>query len=417
MQDQLAPQPLTSKHRRSRLAWLGLLAGGCAAVVGLGYVWNLDSVSQWRAEQTSTPQLEQAVKAQSSDPWPAYTLGTRYAKQNRLPEAMDLFERARNLAPNDYRPHLSMGLGFLRLGSAPAAVPELEQAARCAPRESRVFVYLGLALRSLNRYQEAVAAGLRSTELQPKNAEAWYQLGVTYYRPTGRRGEGRKCLDTAVRLNPNVSAYHRDYAQALSDAGEYVEAVHQAREAVRLQPDDPVSVYLLGKTLHRGAPGKDTAEAEQVLRRAAELSPTTLQPHYELGVLLEEKRDYAGALPQFELCTRLVPRNQQAWFHLSSVAERLGRKEVAQSARARQQQLTRNRDERQFLERRLFDHPRDTAIRLRLAALLERDEAYSEAAELYQQLLAAQPYNRTARESLVRLEKLAAARAAGGPQK
>jgi len=326
---------------------------------------------------------------------------------------MDLFEKARNLAPNNYRPHFSMGLGFLRLGVPDAAVPELTRAADLAPRNDRVICYLGNAFRLVNRYREAVTAGETAVKLNPRRAENWHQLGLTYYRPTGQQGKGRDYLQRATELEPTNAEYQRDYASALSDTGQYAGAETHAREAVRLNPSDPVARYLLGKILHRSQTSPE--QAIDMLRTAIRLSPQTFQPHYELGVLLEEQGDYAGALKEFEVSSRINGRHEQSWFHQASTAARLGRSAQASAARARFQALTRDRDERQYLERRVFDHPDDAALRLRFAALLERNDDLVGAAMQCQAILKKNPKHPQARALLARLAKRAGVPEDGKP--
>jgi len=390
-------------RRRGRVAIVAAM--GLTLAAAIAWFTTTDSFQLWRLDRQPTPELERAVQAHRNAPWPAYVLGGRYAEQGRLEEAMDLFERARNLEPSNYRPHFSMGLGFLRLGVPGAAVPELELAARLAPRDPRVLSYLGYALRESNRYRDAVNVGERAVALAPRNADAWYQLGLTYYRPTGQQGKGRECLKRAVELEPRNPGYRRDYASSLTDVGEYADAQREAREAVRLNPADPVALYLLGKILHRAHGSSE--ETVAMLEEAIRLSPNTFQPHYELGVVLQEKGDYAAALAEFQTSSRINPGHEQSWFHQANVLERLGRKELAAAARERFTRLTRDRDERQYLERRVFDHPEDAALRLRFAAVLERNEQLEAAAMQCQVILRKEPQHAPARVMLARLAQKA----------
>ncbi len=403
-------------NEKSPLRWRRVAAAAVAGMLVVGVLaWFLtgDTYQLWSLERQPTARLERTVREQPEVPLPAWVLGTRYAEQDRLEEAMDLFEKARNLDPNNYRPHFSLGLGFLRLGAAAAAVPELERAAALAPRESRVHAFLGHAYRLSNRYMDAVRAGEQAVKLAPRSAEAWYQLGATYYRPTGQQGKGRDCFRRAVELDPDNALYRRDTAQSFSDVGEYKTAEEHARAAVRLAPTDPVAKYLLGKILHRSHAAPE--EAESLLREAVRLSPNTFQPHYELGLMLEERGEHAGALAEFEASSRINDRHEQSWFHQANNAARIGRKAQAEAARKRFLALTRYRDERQYLERRVFDHPDDAALRLRFAAVLEKNNELEYAALQCQRVLARDPNHGPARALLKRLAARAEKQAAPEP--
>jgi len=405
------PQPKPSRLRIRRT--VGALALGLLAAGSLGWTLKSEAFQLWYLERQSTAELEQTVRDQPRAPWPAYVLGTRYAASGRLEPAMDLFETSRNLEPNNYRPHFSMGLGFLRLGAATAAVPELQRAAELAPKDDRVLTYLGVAFRQVDRYRDAVIAGQTAVKLNPRSAENFYQLGLTYYRPTGQQGKGRECFQRAVELDPTNAAYHRDLASSFSDMGEYEIAGQHAREAVRLNPSDAVARYLLGKVLHRSQ--ANVPETVQALREAIRLSPNTFQPHYELGLVLEESGEYAEAHKEFEISSRINAQHQQSWFHQSSTAARLGRTAQATAARQRFQALTKDRDERQFLERRVFDHPTDIALRLRFAKILERNDDLVGAAAQCQAILKQNPKHAETRSFLQYLAKRAGVNESGEP--
>jgi tetratricopeptide (TPR) repeat protein len=395
------------KKAGARIGWRGALIAalvGVGLASGLAWAWSTESAELWRLDRTPTPQLERKVKEAPEAPWPAYVLGGRYALQGRLPEAMDLFERSRDHAPNSYRSHFSLGRGFIHMGAPQPAAESLKRAAALAPSEPRVQLFYGVALRECARLVEAGEAGQRAVRLAPRNAEAWYELGRTFYRPTMQPGEGRRCFAEAVKLAPERAAYRQEYGRSLADNGEYAEALPHLREAVRLAPNDAAARYLLARTLHRGSP-EAHEEAVRELRHAIKLEPTLFQPRYELGVMLQETGDYAGALQEIRASAKANPGHAQSWFQLGNVAARLGRTAEAKTARERFGQLTRDRDERQFLERRIFDHPKDIPLRLKLAALLERGGALPAAGAQYQAILRLNPAHAQAKAALTRLDR------------
>ena len=64
------------------------------------------------------------------------------------------------------------------------------------------------------------------------------------------------------------------------------------------------------------------------------------ETHYQIGCLLERKREYASAASELERSVALDPHEPFAHFHLARVYEHLGRKEDAARELSAHQRLT-----------------------------------------------------------------------------
>ena len=91
----------------------------------------------------------------------------------------------------------------------------------------------------------------------PTNATAaglWTSLGIAL-AATGRLDEAVRSFREAAAIEPLSANAHRNLANALLDAHDIDGAVEHAREAVRLNPRDPVSQEILTDAL-RAKPGR-----------------------------------------------------------------------------------------------------------------------------------------------------------------
>jgi tetratricopeptide (TPR) repeat protein len=58
----------------------------------------------------------------------------------------------------------------------------VEHLDKCKAKSSLGFLYLGVALYKAGRYDSAVQAYQKSAELDPKNAQVQYNLGLAYFK-------------------------------------------------------------------------------------------------------------------------------------------------------------------------------------------------------------------------------------------
>jgi tetratricopeptide (TPR) repeat protein len=124
------------------------------------------------------------------------------------------------------------------------------------------------------------------------------------------------------------------------------------REFHDRHPNDPIAAVLYAKALiaaldPTGFP-PEAEQAMQLLEQARKLDDNQPEIHYQLGCLLERKRDYQAAASELERSIALDPREPFAHFHLARVYERQGRKEEALHERDRHQKLTDSSPEAQI---------------------------------------------------------------------
>ncbi len=77
-------------------------------------------------------------------------------------------------------PNLFLGLDLLQLHKPKEALPYLQRAQRLDPREGRAALALGQAHADLREFPEANSWYFRAAQLNSKDAEALYGLGITY---------------------------------------------------------------------------------------------------------------------------------------------------------------------------------------------------------------------------------------------
>jgi len=148
-------------------------------------------------------------------------------------EAIDLYDRAIVLAPNDWRAYTFRGMRFASVREFTKAIPDLEQARKLAPLNYDISYYLGFVYFLNGRFDEAASEYLRCFEVASdptaravQSAEfrscseiaddvdwrvAITDWAVRALRRAGRDDEAFRLLDTitpGMRVESSLAYYH-----------------------------------------------------------------------------------------------------------------------------------------------------------------------------------------------------------------
>lgn len=187
---------------------------------------------------------------------------------------------------------------------------------------------------AFNELSEAIAAlveselvGFEGTKARGVSSDAmgaWdcYHLGLSTQYEFSMEGNSRaqSLFRRAIDLDPGFAAAHArlSYAMVLSaiyfeadqNSGLLDQALELARTATRLDDQDAVARFALGRAhLARGEYDRSIMELEQ----AIELNPGLAQAHCGLGDSLAYMGKAADAIPQFEEAVRLSPHDPHRW--------------------------------------------------------------------------------------------------------
>ncbi len=236
--------------------------------------------------------LEDAVKAQSAGDTPAAIAAYQSAVAIRqdVPEvwanlglmqhqvgdaagALASFKTANKLQPQLFVPVLFLGLENLQLGNRTEAVRFLSMARQLRPNDPEIYMNLGRAYFGLKQFENASVAYRRATELNKKNGEAWYRLGVTHLEiAEGASGE-------FAALNRQSPFFQELDAESLNDQGKLVEATETYRKLLAAPGAPPCSRASLGLVLIRRG---EISEAQSELEKDQKAEGCSLA---ELGLI------------------------------------------------------------------------------------------------------------------------------------
>jgi tetratricopeptide (TPR) repeat protein len=328
----------------------------------------------------------------------------------------------------------AQGLLALKQNQFDLALQQLTVAEQQHPLDPRVRNFRGIALAHLGRGTEAEAEYNESIRLDPRQPEAYRNLGYLAWT-MHRLPEAHKALHAALNLAPEDHFTHYYLGRVELDEQQYASAVYDLEDASELWPEDPEFLLTLAgaeMTLHdggrvgtalakagrlrlndvqtvrygsllvasepgrglevfqrltteRGAPWAefDLAVALLIAHRPADAIPYAERlAHTEsslqasawtlLGIAEARAENPDRAIAAFREAARLAPGNEDRWLDLTRELMTGGQYDDALAAL--RQGLASNRD--------------SYALRLRLGAVCLRSGRYAEAEGVFRDLIA-----------------------------
>jgi Flp pilus assembly protein TadD len=242
--------------------------------------------------------LAQKAMARDDTPELHELLAKSFDADGQFEKAVEQFGLAAKLRPYDESYMFELGQVYLRHKQFAEALRIFQFAGQRFDKSAQIQLGLGESLYGLRRYPETIDAYLLAIQLDPEMEQPYLLLG--------------RMIDQAGAKMPDVSAALATY--------------------VSVKPNSYMSNLLYAKALI--AQNAEPDQVEPLLRKSIALDKADWESHFELGVVLERKLDFAGAAVELEKSLRLNPKNAVAHEDLARVYDRLGKPELAAKQRA-----------------------------------------------------------------------------------
>lgn len=193
----------------------------------------------------------------------AHDAAKHYEQQRRLPEAAAEYQQVIRYQPHWSEGYLGLAWALRDEGRPQDAEQVLREAVRVNPHSADCWYGLGDMLLEQRRTADSIASFLKSVHLNPSLWRGYYQLGGVY----AMTGQWRNVLvvDRAwVRRQPQAADAHDGLGYGYEQCGDSRAAAAQYRQALKLDPYDPLAADNLGCILAKQG---QRAEAHQLWQR------------------------------------------------------------------------------------------------------------------------------------------------------
>ena len=249
--------------------------------------------------------FDQAVSLKPKLPEPLYEKGVLSSEKEEWAGAEQFFRRAISVDPSYLPARLGLAEMLLRSGDFNAAAQELNAAVRLDSNNSGAHYGLGLVHLQKGEFDSAVAEFRRTLALRPGYLEAQQNLAEAYTLE-GKWNDAVPLLKQVVAADPHSAESVTAYARALENSGDQVDARVQFTQARQLSREQANLFRAKGESnfgISLRNQGK-LPEATAAFRRAIEAAPNFCEAYDDLGGVLWQQRDFAGASSEFDMAVQ-----------------------------------------------------------------------------------------------------------------
>jgi tetratricopeptide (TPR) repeat protein len=242
-------------------------------------------------------------------------------------------ETARNALEAENRADLRhlLGKALESEGDRAAGIIELEKAVRLNPYEESYHFDLAQAQLQNRKFDAAIRTLEASRKTFARSPQLELALGVAYYGQR-RFDEAVDSFLRTIAMAPDIEQPYVFLARMMDQAGDRLGAIAEKfRAYAGANPRSYLGYYLHAKALI--ARSENPPLAEKLLRQAIALEDAHFEPHFELGGLLEQRRQWADAAPEFARCAELNPKDPAPHYRLARIYDRLGKPDEARRER------------------------------------------------------------------------------------
>jgi tetratricopeptide (TPR) repeat protein len=182
--------------------------------------------------------------------------------------------------------------------------------AASASKEARKAFEKGLSEARKRKFDAAERELRRAVELHPKYADAWLELGKTLFARK-RLPEARQALEQAIAADARYVYPYDVLYQVVFEQSDWQALADTTERLLRLNPYEFPAAYYYNGVANLQLRNLDAAEKS--LRKALETDRRHSNPktYYVMGLVLAQKRDYAGAADSLMAFAELAPNDPQ----------------------------------------------------------------------------------------------------------
>ena len=318
-------------HRRLKSAPPYKMVRACAWFAGLALCFSSPVWSQQTAasEEILRHAVELQQKGDVAAAIPEYraylkqvpnnvialsNLGAALAHAGLYADAIVEYRKALGVQPANDRVRLNLALAYYKASEISAAAEEAERVLAKQPGEQQVVFLLADCDLRLGENKKVIDL---LTPLEPQmagNMAFNYMLGTALIRDK-ETARGQLLVDRILRVGDSAEARLMMGETKLSVA-DFKGALEDFQKAVELNPALPDVYSYYGMAL---AATGDTPQAAVAFRKELDSNPNDYTSNVQLGVLLKQDEDYAGARRCFEQALSVRPRDAAVRYQLATL--------------------------------------------------------------------------------------------------
>ncbi|MEW5747283.1 MAG: tetratricopeptide repeat protein [Candidatus Thermoplasmatota archaeon] len=175
-------------------------------------------------------------------------LGTAYHESGNFAMAVQSFEKALVMSPNNKEILNNMGYSLFCAGFLDPALAAFDRALAIDPGYKHAWYNKGYAYHGAERLNEAVECYRKALEIDHRDRVLWNNLGNALYN-LGRFADSVPLFVEALKVDPDYEIAWNNIGNALEKMGMWAEAIPFHERSLEIRPDFDYALYAKGMCL------------------------------------------------------------------------------------------------------------------------------------------------------------------------
>lgn len=241
-----------------------------------------------------------------------------YLDLGEYEKSIQMADQVMPVTPRKAEVHFMLGMAHGMMQHYDKAQEHLSKVVELRPNDFEARLRYAYILSTQNKLEEALAQYEAAKSINPTHPFAYSQIGVLNEQ-LGRKEEARFAYQKSVDLDPKVAAPFYLYAKFLKEEGNGAQAVKYLENALRVDPLDVQSYYVLGQILQASSDAAEKKRGEDSMKTFEKLSPYKTEIELSRSALEVSPQKLSGRL---FLAARFqdIGRNEEALQALNAAA-------------------------------------------------------------------------------------------------
>lgn len=220
---------------------------------------------------------------------------------------------------------LLQGVGKYKTGNYQEAIKDFDQAIALNPKNADAYYNRGLTYNSLKQYTQALKDYTRAIQLNPGNALVYFNRGVNY-SALQQYDQALKDFNRGIQINPGNALAYFNRGVTYNSLKHYDLALKDYSQAIQINPELEIAYDNRGITYYAL---KQYDLALKDYTRAIQINPQFALPYYNRGTAYRAMKKNDLALKDFNRAIQINPQFADAYGNRGLTYRTLGNKPKA----------------------------------------------------------------------------------------
>ncbi|OBQ33400.1 MAG: hypothetical protein AN487_20465, partial [Anabaena sp. CRKS33] len=243
----------------------------------------------------------QAIKINPNDAQAYNNRGNVRDDLGDKPGAIDDYNLAIKINPNLAQAYNNRGIVRNELGDKPGAIDDYNQAIKINPNYAKAYNNRGIVRNELGDKQGAIDDYNQAIKINPNYAQAYNNRGIV----RNELGDKQGAIDDynlAIKINPNLALAYSNRGGVRSELGDKQGAIDDFNQAIKINPN--LALAYNNRGIVRSELG-DKQGAIDDFNQAIKINPNLANAYYNRGNVRDDLGDKQGAIDDFQQAAKL----------------------------------------------------------------------------------------------------------------